>query len=173
MTGQAAENKTKLPCPSDNCQKEYTRKQNLTNHIKSIHQSLVQGVVNYLSPQPSKDATPPIVLSSPRELFTESDDDNADLNEAVDDQEICGVAQRYEQVESLRLPIIPDGDFLTRTLPAGQLSTMLKYVQPNNQTSRASKQIPPKKLTCAECLLGKEINTKLIWVNLQKLLKSQ
>ena len=158
MTGQAAENKTKLSCPSDNCQKEYIRKQSLTNHIKSIHESLVQGVVNYLSPLPSKDATSPVILSSQRELFTDNDEDIADLNEAVGDQEVVGVAQRQEEIEALRVPIIPDGDFLSRTLPAGQLSTMLRYVQTQNQMSRTPEQSAPKKLTCAECLLGKEIN---------------
>ena len=158
MTGQAAENKTKLPCPSDNCQKEYTRKQNLTNHIKSIHQSLVQWVVNYLSPQPPKDKTSMSVLASKRELFTDSEDENADLNEALDDQEVFGVAQRYEEIEALRMPIIPDKDFLTKTLPAGQLSDMLKNVQTQNQTARAPEQSAPQKLTCAECLLGKEVN---------------
>ena len=158
MTGQAAENKTKLPCPSDNCQKEYTRKQNLTNHIKSIHQSLVQGVVNYLSPQPSKDTNPLTVMPSPRLLFTDNDEDNIDLNEALDDQEIVSVAQRHEEVEALRVHITPAGDFLTRTLPAGQLSSMLKHAQTNNQISRAPEKNAPQKLTCAECLLGKEVN---------------
>ena len=166
MTGQAAENKTKLSCPSDNCQKEYIRKQSLTNHIKSIHQSLVQGVVNYLSPQPSKDATSPVILSSQRVLFTDNDEDIADLNEAVDDQEVVRVAQRHEEIEALRVSIIPDSDFLTRTLPAGQLSDMLTHVPTKNQTSRASdKNAPPKQMTCAECVLGKEENKKQNLIN--------
>ena len=122
-------------------------------------------MVNYLSPQPSKDATSPIILSSPRVLFTDSDED-ADLCEAVDDQEIVAVAQRQEEIEALRVSIIPDSDFLARTLPAGQLSDMLKQVQTKDKTFRAlEKNAPHTKMTFAECVLGKEENKKQNLVN--------
>ena len=35
---------------------------------------------------------------------------------------------------------------------------MLKHAQTNNQISRAPEKNAPQKLTCAECLLGKEVN---------------
>ena len=147
--------KTKIPCPSDNCDKEYVNKTSLTKHVKNIHDSvlkdgLLQGVMNFLSPRPSSVLNSEITDSSPKELFQE--------NDSEDDQDLYNSEERREIFEALRVPIVPDKEFLTRTLPAGELSNMLEMVQIQKNSGEASTRAAPKKLSCAECLLGQEVN---------------
>ena len=118
--------KTKIPCPSEDCDKTYVNKTSLTKHVKNIHDSvlkdgLFQGVMNFLSPRPSTEANPEIALSSPKELFQEIEDE--------DDQDLYNSEERRDIIEALKVPIVPDSDFLRRTLPAGDLSNLLEMAQ--------------------------------------------
>ena len=70
------------------------------------------------------------------------------------------VAERHEIIEALRMPQFPDGDFLLKTLPAGVLSDMFNTVSNKIKPKDTPVKDAPQKMTCAECVLGKEENKK-------------
>ena len=128
----------------------------MTKHVKNIHDSvikdgLVQGVINFLSPRPPKDPESEVPILSQRELFQGNNDED-------DDELLYNSEERRDAINALRIQIVPDKDFLRRTLPAGELTSMLAMAQINKIPVEAPSKPPPKQLTCAECLLGKEVN---------------
>ena len=60
----------RVSCEEENCHKDYASKAGLKDHMKKVHQSvvlsLVQDVVNFLSPQPARVAET-ITATSPLE----------------------------------------------------------------------------------------------------------
>ena len=153
----------RVNCEDKDCNKNYASKAGMKDHMRKTHQSvvlsLVENVVNFLSPQVDK-VSEVVVLKSPRELFTESDneEDIEALHEACEDQEIFDAAVRADNIEALKVPIVPDGDWLSHTMPSGDLRKMLENVE--NKKEEASRKAPPKALTCVQCVLGKEENKK-------------
>ena len=102
--------------------------------MKKVHQnvvlSLVQDVVNFLSPQPARVAEP-MTVTSQQELFREVENSEyeAAIQEAVEDQEMYDTAARAAEIKALKVPIVSDGDWLSNTLPSGALSSMLGEVK--------------------------------------------
>ena len=103
--------------------------------------------MNFLSPRPSTDLSPEITRSSPKELFQRNDDD---------DQAMYNSEERRDIFEALRTPIVPDKEFLTRTLPVCELSSMLEIAQSKKGSTEAVSNV----MTCAQCVMGKEENRK-------------
>ena len=160
----SANNKTsteRFMCEQDGCGKDYASKSGMKEHMKKIHQnivlSLVQDVVNFLSPQPNKNAEPITLPKSPKELFTTNESEE---DEDTDEEDLIIAGERHDLMEALKLPIVPGGDWLRKTLPSGSLDEMLKHVHSHKKVQEAPPKPTPKILTCAQCMLGKEENRK-------------
>ena len=85
---------------------------------------LVQGVINFLSPRPPKDSESEVPLLSQRELFQGNNDEDVE-------ELLYNSGERPDAIDALKMPIAPDKEILTRTLPAGELSSMLAMAQIN------------------------------------------
>ena len=163
--GNESKSSDRVMCQEDGCNKDYASRSGMKEHMKKTHQSVVismmQNVVNFLSPQTNK-VSEVETLTSPKELFTESDNDEEEeaLNEAIDDHEIYRTAERAAQIEALKVPITPDGEWLSHTMPSGDLNQLLAQAGNQKYPQEASKKAPANVLTHAQCVLGKEENKK-------------
>ena len=169
MAGQNKTLSERVVCEQEGCKKDYASKAGMKDHMKKMHQnvmlSIVQDVMNFLSPQAPKVAESVPLALSPKELFSnENEEEDAIMQEAVDDQDIYSIAERSEQIEALKLPIVPGGDWLRDTLPSGNLDNMLKQVQ-SRKIAETHDKPPSQKMTCVECVLGKEENRKQDMLN--------
>ena len=90
------------------------------NTHQSVVLSLVENIVNFLSPQVDK-VSEIVSLTSAKELFSETDNEEDDeaLHEACKDQEMFDAAARAENIETLKVPMVPAGDWLSQTMPSG------------------------------------------------------
>ena len=162
MAGVTKPSGERVLCEEEDCNKSYANKYNMKDHMKKTHQSVVQSivtsVVDFLSPHRNKDAFSNIDVSSPKELFVDNEEDTDALNEAGDDLEIIQTGVRHEQIELLKIPIVPEKGWLTNTMPAGELSKALGQLQNRSQTSEAPAASLKKSLTCVECHVGRETN---------------
>ena len=128
-------------CDQEGCKKDYASKAGMKDHMKKTHQnvvlSIVQDMMNFLSPQAAKVAEAAPLSMSPKELFNNSDhEDDKVLQEAVDDADLFVISERSEEIEALKLSIVPGGDWLRTTLPSGDLDKMFEDVknrEKNNQ----------------------------------------
>ena len=154
----------RVKCVENDCEKDYASKSGMKDHVKKAHQSLVQvvqDVVNFLTPQSQK-VSEIVVLASPKELFPVADmeEDEAAIEEAGEDVDIYLATKRAEEIEAVKVPIVPDGNWLSNTLPSGDLSTMLMQVNTKTTTKEAPEKVTQNQLSCVQCLIGKEENKK-------------
>ena len=128
----------RVTCEEEDCNKSYANKYNMKEHMKKNHQSvaqsLVTSVVNFLSPQPNKEASTNVNISAAKELFVDSEDDNVALNTAADDMELLQSEFSHE-LEVTMVPIMPEKEWLHNTMPAGDLSKALGQVQNINKAT--------------------------------------
>ena len=153
MSGNNKTSGERVFCEQDGCSKDYASKSGMKEHMKKNHQnvvlSMVQDVVNFLSPQPTKNSEPINLTKSPKALFVANENEE-------DDEVLYIVVERHDVVEALKLPIIPGGDWLKSTLPSGDLDKMLNQVHSHKQVEDPQTRKSPNVLTCAQCMLGKE-----------------
>ena len=159
----AGNNKTceRVICEQVGCGKDYASKSGMKEHMKKTHQnmvmSMVQDVVNFLSPQPVKNAAPINLTQLPKALFRASENEEG---EETDDQDLYNAGERHDMIEALKLPIVPGGDWLKKTLPSGDLQNLLKQVEINEKHQEPQEKSSSNHMTCAQCMLGKEENRK-------------
>ena len=141
----AGNNKTsgeRVICEQDGCGKDYASKSGMKEHMKKTHQnmvmSMVQDVVNFLSPQPVKNASQKTLHKSPKELFTACENEEED---STDEQVLYNAGEKHDILEALKLPIVPGGDWLRNTLPTGDLNKMLKQVESNKKIKNHQQNI--------------------------------
>ena len=79
--------------------------------------SIVQDVVNFLSPQPVRNASPIGLSTSPKELFTRGVEE-----EITQEQVLYKASERHELIEALKLTIVPGGNWLRNTRPSGKIT---------------------------------------------------
>ena len=115
--------------------------------------SMVQDVMNFLSPQPAKIAEPVALPRSPKELILASETEE-------EEEVIYNAGERHDIVEALKFPIVPGGDWLRKTLPSGDLDNMLNQIHGRKQVQEPQAKPPSNIMTCTRCMLGKEESRK-------------
>ena len=151
MAGHNKTSAERVICEQEGCSKDYASKSGMKDYMKKTHQnmvmSIVQDVVNFLSPQPVRNASPVGLSTSPKELFTAG-------------EVLYNASERIELIEALKQPIVPGGNWLRSTLPSGDLDNMLKQADTATKVQEPHTKAYTNVMTCAQCMLGKEENRK-------------